>query len=145
MTWLGAPTVYYGDEAGLQGGADPDDRRFFPWANQNSDLESYYRKVINIRDSTPALQDGAITRLTTSDSNRIVSFMRADAHDMAVVAVNDDGASHTVRLTLPKSAGSPTLVDKISGTSYTVANRQITITLPAKTSAILVGSPNAIP
>ena len=35
MTWVGAPTVYYGDEAGVCGFTDPDNRRTYPWGRRN--------------------------------------------------------------------------------------------------------------
>src|SRR5579859_627806 len=41
MTWLGAPTIYYGDEVGLTGATDPDDRRTFPWGAEDTGLQSF--------------------------------------------------------------------------------------------------------
>ena len=38
MTWPGALTLYYGDEAGLCGFTDPDNRRTYPWGRENRDL-----------------------------------------------------------------------------------------------------------
>ena len=46
MTWPGAPTVYYGDEAGLCGWTDPDNRRPFPWGNENHQLQDFHTYMI---------------------------------------------------------------------------------------------------
>ena len=46
MTLPGAPTVYYGDEAGLTGWTDPDNRRTYPWGRENVDLIEFYKKAI---------------------------------------------------------------------------------------------------
>ena len=42
MTWVGAPTVYYGDEVGVVGFTDPDNRRTFPWGNENQRLLNFH-------------------------------------------------------------------------------------------------------
>ncbi len=48
MTWIGAPTIYYGDEAGLCGFTDPDNRRTFPWGNEDKELQAFHKEVIRI-------------------------------------------------------------------------------------------------
>ena len=44
MTWPGARTIYYGDEAGLCGFTDPDNRRTYPWGREDQDLIAYQRQ-----------------------------------------------------------------------------------------------------
>ena len=44
MTWVGAPTVYYGDEAGVCGFTDPDSRRTYPWGQENRELVEFHKK-----------------------------------------------------------------------------------------------------
>ena len=56
MTWPGAPTLYYGNEAGLCGFTDPDNRRAFPWGNQDSHLRDFYRHCIALRKQWPMLR-----------------------------------------------------------------------------------------
>ena len=41
MTWPGAPAIYYGDEAGLCGFTDPDNRRAYPWGNEDREMSLY--------------------------------------------------------------------------------------------------------
>ena len=49
MTWPGAPTLYYGDEAGLCGWTDPDNRRTYPWGMENKELIDFHKEIIRIR------------------------------------------------------------------------------------------------
>ncbi len=49
MTLPGVPMIYYGDEVGLKGGDDPDNRRPFPWNNMNMDIYNHFKEIISIR------------------------------------------------------------------------------------------------
>ena len=49
MTLPGVPCIYYGDEAGLEGYADPYNRGTFPWGKEDKDLETIYRIAIGLR------------------------------------------------------------------------------------------------
>lgn len=53
MTWPGAPTVYYGDEAGVCGWTDPDSRRTYPWGHEDLELIEYHRYMIRIHKALP--------------------------------------------------------------------------------------------
>lgn len=55
----GVPCVYYGDEAGVQGSRDPDNRRTYPWGHEDQDILYHYRMLGLIYESHPALKDGA--------------------------------------------------------------------------------------
>ena len=52
MTWPGAPTIYYGDEAGVCGFTDPDNRRTYPWGREDKELIQFHKDMIKmcIRD-----------------------------------------------------------------------------------------------
>ncbi|MFV0504017.1 MAG: glycoside hydrolase family 13 protein [Lachnospirales bacterium] len=62
-TWIGSPTVYYGDEVGLTGWTDPDNRRTFPWNNINRDIHRYYKLAIRLHKDNDALKYGSIKML----------------------------------------------------------------------------------
>lgn len=49
MTFEGVPYIYYGDEAGLCGGTDPDNRKTYPWKNEDEDMIEFYKEAINTR------------------------------------------------------------------------------------------------
>ncbi|XOQ37774.1 MAG: Aamy domain-containing protein [Lactococcus sp.] len=85
MTLPGVPTIYYGDEAGLIGHKDPENRAFFPWANINAATLKIYQKWIKIRQSTPVLTTG---NLSLFYSDRIFGFIRSDFQETAVFIFN---------------------------------------------------------
>lgn len=92
MTFSGVPAVYYGDEAGLEGGGDPDNRRPFPWGEEDAALLDYYRQLIGWRREYAVLTTGELTFLPTSISSLLV-YRRSLAAEEIVVAVNrgEDG------------------------------------------------------
>ena len=60
FTWLGAPTIYYGDEAGLGGFTDPDNRRTYPWGNEDRELIEFHKHMISIRKKYHEFKHGSI-------------------------------------------------------------------------------------
>lgn len=67
MTWTGAPTIYYGDEAGLGGFTDPDSRRGYPWGHEDQALILYHRVLTGLRRKSRALRRGSLLRLPDAD------------------------------------------------------------------------------
>ena len=63
MTMPGAPCVYYGDEAGVEGYKDPDNRRTFPWGQENHVLQAWCRQMIHVRKDNDALSTGRFVPL----------------------------------------------------------------------------------
>ena len=63
MTMPGAPCVYYGDEAGVEGYKDPDNRRTFPWGQENYVIQSWCRQMIHLRRDNDALSTGRFVPL----------------------------------------------------------------------------------
>lgn len=64
---LGVPAIYYGDEAGVSGWADPDNRATYPWGQENDDLLAWYRRLANLRAAYPLLVDGECDVLALDD------------------------------------------------------------------------------
>ena len=58
LSMPGMPCVFYGDEAGLEGCADPYCRRTYPWGREDANMLSYYRRLIHLRKDNPVLQTG---------------------------------------------------------------------------------------
>lgn len=71
----GVPCIYYGDEAGLQGGADPENRNAFPWGAENPDLQYHYRQLGLLYDEHPVLAAGAIEMLPETPDD-VLAFVR---------------------------------------------------------------------
>jgi glycosidase len=123
MTYLGAPVVYYGDEAGMWGGDDPDCRKPMLWqdihyqhershpfgmprpddANAfNSDLFAWYKKMISLRNSNPVLQTGKCEFLASDDIKDVFAFARTSDTELVLVVVNNSIKEQKFVLPLPK-------------------------------------------
>ncbi|HEX9056267.1 MAG TPA: glycoside hydrolase family 13 protein [Ktedonobacterales bacterium] len=144
MTWLGAPTIYYGDEAGQTQSdlkVDPADRRTFPWDHQDTALEDWYRLWIGVREANPVLATGDETTLLTDDSNRIFAFLRHDGAHIAIVVLNADapGKAHTVTLSLRGVSDGARLTDAASHTGLTVSGGKLTLQVDGMSGRVLLG------
>jgi len=89
MTWPGAPTVYYGDEAGLCGWTDPDNRRCYPWGREDLELLEFHRDMIRIRRVNPALTFGSLKMLRAERNLHVYGRFIGD-NKMAIVINNDE-------------------------------------------------------
>ncbi len=87
MTWPGAPTIYYGDEAGVCGWTDPDNRRTYPWGHEDLDLIAFHRDMIKIHKQNPALMKGSLKELA-ADYN-LISYGRFLHDNIIIVIVNN--------------------------------------------------------
>ncbi len=107
MTWPGAPTIYYGDEAGLCGFTDPDNRRTYPWGKEDHNLIRFHKEMIAIHKAYSFIKTGSIKSLD-QDYN-FLSYGRFDKKGACVVVVNnrDEAISKEVsvwELGIPKNA-----------------------------------------
>lgn len=85
MTWIGAPTIYYGDEAGVCGWTDPDSRRSYPWGRENLELLEFHRYLGAIHRRFEALRLGSLIPLRMERS--LVSYGRVCGDQRAAVFV----------------------------------------------------------
>ena len=88
MTWPGAPTIYYGDEAGLCGWTDPDNRRGYPWGREDRDLILFHRDIIRIHRENEVLKRGSVMFL--HGAHKVVAYGRFDRNDKIVVILNNN-------------------------------------------------------
>jgi glycosidase/fibronectin type 3 domain-containing protein len=92
FTVPGAPTVYYGDEAGMTGDDDPDDRRTYPWADiggsPDAEMISHYQSLTAMRDQNLVLVDGDFHILLADDASQVVAYGRKNGGQAAVVILN---------------------------------------------------------
>lgn len=86
FTWCGAPTIYYGDEAGVCGWTDPDNRRTFPWGNEDKGLIALHKELIRIHSAYDAMKYGSIKILHGEQD--VIVYGRFDATDKFVIVVN---------------------------------------------------------
>jgi glycosidase len=132
MTYAGAPTIYYGDEIGMVGADDPDDRRGMTWGEGNKDIVEWYAKLAAIRSAYSALRTGAITPLD-SGNDAIMSYLRSDNDAQLIVATNNSDKAVTVAL---KTNSDTEYTDLITNNKVTSQNGQITVSVPAYSGVI---------
>src|SRR5699024_9921771 len=87
MTWPGAPTLYYGDEAGVCGFTDPDNRRTYPWGQEDHDLIRFYKKMIAIHRKYRILQNGSVKYLWNDYQE--LYYGRFSHTEEIIVAINN--------------------------------------------------------
>ena len=92
MTWPGAPTIYYGDEAGMTGWTDPDNRRTYPWGHEDQEMIRFHRDVIAIHKTDPALMEGSLQMLETPDGT--LAYGRFTDQDKTLVLINASDKTH---------------------------------------------------
>ncbi|MBQ9321825.1 MAG: glycoside hydrolase family 13 protein [Eubacterium sp.] len=87
MTWPGAPTLYYGDEAGVCGYTDPDNRRPYPWGREDRQMIRFYKAVISLHRNYPVLRTGS-TLMLYHEWNVLV-YSRFTETERIIVAINN--------------------------------------------------------
>lgn len=87
MTWPGSPTVYYGDEAGVCGFTDPDNRRTYPWGREDQELLAFHKAVIAIHKDYAFLRDGSLEFLWNDHQG--LSYGRFSHEEQLVVVINN--------------------------------------------------------
>jgi glycosidase len=131
FTLPGAPTVYYGDEVGVTGDDDPDDRRTYPWADlggsPDAALLSHYTGLAALRRAHASLTAGSFEVASVDDTAGTVVLERRTGTERALVALNLSGAERTV-------SASGTVV-KAVGTASAAGG---TLTLGPLSAAVLV-------
>ncbi len=138
---LGVPGVYYGDEAGVQGFADPLNRGTYPWGREDAELLGWYRRMAMLRQEYPLLVDGAFRPVALSgDVYACRRFWQDDTADHADeeiwLLVNRSGQSEAVSLPLPE--GCRYARELISGREAWPAPGQdaLLLTLPGLTAEL---------
>jgi glycosidase len=157
MTYIGAPMVYYGDEAGMWGANDPCCRKPMVWPDLeyeaettlpdgtpkespdpvefDHDLFSHYQELIRIRNRTPALQVGDFETLLTDDDRRLYAFRREHEDDAVIVVLNAGDRDQTVELRIEEDGP---LVDRLnSDGSHLLDGDTLTVQVDGLWAAIL--------
>ena len=125
FTYAGAPTIYYGDEIGMVGSDDPDDRRAFEWGKGSQELVEYYARLAAIRAAYPELRTGSVDMIDTGNAN-LMGYWR----DGILVIANNASSAQTY-------AAQGEYIDLLTGESYNG-------TVPALRGVILVPADEAV-
>ncbi len=134
FTFPGSPTVYYGDEAGMEGFEDPLNRGTYPWGREDSALLDYFARLGTLRRETPCLQRGGIEYLCTSGS--LLVYARSGEGQRLVTAVNAGESAQTFSFPCPD----PAVQDRLSGELLRAENGLLELTLPPRSARLLQDS-----
>jgi glycosidase len=159
MSLPGAPMIYYGDEAGMWGGDDPDCRKPMIWkeleyenelshpfnktrpsdeVSFNQDLFDWYKKLIAIRNGNKVLALGNISFFLIDDKNQLVGFERSLGDDKIVMILHNQNKSIDYKVDLTKILpGDHTLLELISGKEIDVVDGYAELSLEAYQMLIL--------
>ena len=147
MTWPGAPTIYYGDEAGVCGFTDPDNRRTYPWGHEDKELIAFHKEVIKIHKENKELLTGSL-KFMDADYN-FLAYGRFNNEEQIVVLVNNNDRQDITREVTVWDIGIPKecVVEQLIMTTaegystayaeYPVVAGKVKITLP-KTAAVVL-------
>ncbi|MDQ3006969.1 MAG: alpha-amylase family glycosyl hydrolase, partial [Chloroflexota bacterium] len=148
FTMPGAPTVYYGDEVGMTGDDDPDDRRTYPWADlggtPDNTLFTHYQALSGLRAHNPALTDGDIRILLADDGADVVSYGRKMNNQAAVVVINRGDQAQSVAIPVAGYLPNGTVLQNAysvgvsGGGSVTVTNGELSGTIAARSAWLLI-------
>ena len=128
----GSPTVYYGDEAGVQGYEDPLNRRTYPWGQEDERLLAWYRKLGALRCSRPSLQQGGISYPLAAGGG--LAVRRCCGSEVTVAVMNAGAESLEVRL--PWSGTIAT--DAMTGQQFLTEGGVLRLSLPGISGVLLI-------
>ncbi len=140
FTYPGAPTIYYGDELGMVGGDDPDNRRGMIWGLGAKDLTEYYAKLGQIRHAYSTLNTGDIRYFDTND-NTVAGYVRSDDNANIIVLANSAEGSKSITVDLKAlNIEDTSFTDVMTGETYDAVEDRIIVSVASRRGAILVPS-----
>ncbi|MCC8051828.1 MAG: glycoside hydrolase family 13 protein [Clostridiales bacterium] len=154
MTWPGAPTLYYGDEAGVCGFTDPDNRRTYPWGHEDQLMLDFHRRVIAMHRRYPVLKHGSLRFL--GGEKDWLAYGRFSRESQIVVIFNN--RDERMELTLPVwPAGitNDSVLERIfetakdgfteEGAAYPLIGGELKIVLLPTSAVVLEAKPRLVP
>lgn len=137
MTYAGAPTLYYGDEIGMVGADDPDNRRAMTWGEGNKELVEWYATLASIRNAYSTLRTGSVEPVEVNEA--VMAFVRKDGENTMLVLANN--STKDVVVTVPVEdlleISKHTVTDLVSFTNYEVKDGVVEVVIPALRGIIL--------
>lgn len=135
FTFMGTPCIYYGDEIGMDGDGDPGCRKCMEWDPEKQDRElfSYYRKLIAIRNSHPALRTGTFNFLEAGQQGSKLAYERRLGDDVVVVLINTEETAQTFRIDVEEVHWE----NVFTGDSLRTERGKLAVKLPGYGSAVL--------
>jgi glycosidase len=169
FTYIGAPTVFYGDEAAINAPSlynssngpvgDPYTRAPYPWTDQpgspnvygppDPNVIAYYTALGHLRKQHPCLVSGAFVTLLTGDTQQPSTAANTYAYarsipsgETAIVALNNGSAANTPAIPVGAYYSNGTVLqDAIGGATYTVTGGNVSLTVNPITGVLLLPAP----
>jgi alpha-glucosidase len=151
MTWMGAPTIYYGDEAGVCGWTDPDNRRTYPWGKEDKDLIKFHKEMIRIHKENVAILKGSFIPLCQEKD--LIAYGRFYKKNKVIVVVNTSKEEKSLSLsTFSIGIDNGGMIQRIMETeedrfsvfkdTYKVKNGKVNLKLKPLSATVYVGEGN---
>ncbi len=159
MTYVGAPMIYYGDEVGMWGANDPDDRKPMVWRDLayvpettnpdgstrapdvvavDEDLRAHYRRLIGLRNRHAALRVGTYRTLLAEPDGDVFAFERTHGSERVVVALNrSESAAAVVLPQMPARC----YRDLLRATTHVGTGGSLAVSVPALGGVMLAACP----
>ena len=128
----GSPTLFYGDEAGMQGFEDPLNRGTYPWGQEDTGLLDFFRALGRLRKERRSLQSGSLTYIYAQGGGLVIT--REHEGETTMVALN--AGDEALTLTLPWPRG--TAEDGLTGQRFLAVNGQLRLSLPPLDGVVLI-------
>ena len=128
----GSPTLFYGDEAGMQGFEDPLNRGTYPWGREDTGLLDFFRALGRLRKERRSLQSGSLTYIYAQGGGLVIAREHEGETTMAALNAGDE----VLTLTLPWPGGMAE--DGLTGQRFLSVNGQLRVSLPPLDGVILI-------
>ena len=146
MTWTGAPTIYYGDEAGVCGFTDPDNRRTYPWGHEDQVLLAFHKDIIRLRRENKELRIGSL-KMLENDYN-FISYGRFNRKGQCAILINNNyhpitKEIHVWEIGTPKTGKMKVILQSrddgycMEGAEYEIRAGKVLIEMPQTSATIL--------
>ena len=143
MTYPGVPCVYYGDEIGMEGGQDPDNRRCMPWDETawDKDLRAHYQQLTALRRTAPALRYGGFQQVYAEGG--LMVYLRQSAEQRLLV-IGYRGPEALAGIDVPVwhsgLADGTRLIDLMSNSGFTVEHGMLRLEGLERGTAMVLSS-----
>ncbi len=141
LTFPGMASIYYGDEVGLSGQDDPDDRRPYPWGTEDADVLAAYQSLALLRRDSPALRDGDLTFLEADDAAGTLAYLRRTDTQAAIVALNLGQEARSVLIDARGRLPDGTRLERPleeGAAAVMVTDGTVTVDVPARSAVVLL-------